>query len=110
MTHVSEIKDKRAGGAWAASTTWAWIVTLCTFGYMLPWAVAASRGHRDSAMIFWFTLLLGWTLLGWVIALVWAFKPHNKTVVVTQVQQASQPATEAQAQTPNPETDGSSNP
>lgn len=41
-------------------------------GYFLPWIIAASRHHHQSAAIFMLTLLLGWTVLGWIVAMVWA--------------------------------------
>jgi hypothetical protein len=55
-----------------------WILTLLTGGYMLPWAIAATRGKSNSAFIGWLTFLLGWTLVGWVIALVMACQPHRR--------------------------------
>src|SRR5262249_7732769 len=41
--------------------------------YFLPSFVAGSRGHHNSAAIFVLNLLLGWSFIGWAIALVWAF-------------------------------------
>lgn len=41
-------------------------------GYLLPAVIACLRGHHNSAAISVFTVLLGWTFLGWVIALVWS--------------------------------------
>ena len=40
--------------------------------YFLPAIVAASRGHHNSNAIFLLNLFLGWTFLGWVLALVWS--------------------------------------
>lgn len=40
--------------------------------YFIPAIVAVSRGCRHSAGIFILDLFLGWTLIGWVGALVWA--------------------------------------
>jgi hypothetical protein len=40
--------------------------------YFLPSLTAASRGHHNRAAIFALNLLLGWTFLGWVAALVWS--------------------------------------
>jgi hypothetical protein len=40
--------------------------------YMLPGIIAMSRGHPNNGAIFALNLLLGWTLLGWVAAFVWA--------------------------------------
>ena len=40
--------------------------------YLLPSVVASSRHHRNSNAILVANLFLGWTLLGWVICLIWA--------------------------------------
>jgi len=40
--------------------------------YFLPTSVASLRRHPNAMAIFLLNLLLGWTMLGWVIALVWS--------------------------------------
>ncbi|MBY0421233.1 MAG: superinfection immunity protein [Parvularculaceae bacterium] len=40
--------------------------------YFLPIIVAASRGHPGRGGVFVLNLFLGWTLVGWVVALAWA--------------------------------------
>ena len=40
--------------------------------YFLPTIAALARGKRNAGAIFALNLLLGWTLAGWIIALVWA--------------------------------------
>lgn len=40
--------------------------------YLLPAAVASARRHVNRHAILALNALLGWTLIGWVIALVWA--------------------------------------
>jgi hypothetical protein len=45
---------------------------LVVAAYLLPTIVAASRGHRHQGAIFLLNLLLGWTALGWLVALIWA--------------------------------------
>ena len=40
--------------------------------YFLPAIIASSRHHRNQNAIFVLNLFLGWTLVGWVIALVWS--------------------------------------
>jgi cytoskeletal protein RodZ len=47
--------------------------------YLLPAFIALVRYHHNAASIFLVNLLLGWTFLGWVGALVWAVMPvqHN---------------------------------
>jgi len=58
-----------------------WLAALMTFGYLLPWAVAATRGKLNSGAIFWLNLLFGWTVIGWVIALLMSFSPHQVVAV-----------------------------
>jgi hypothetical protein len=41
--------------------------------YFAPSFVAYGREHSNQTSIFVLNLLLGWTLIGWVCALVWAF-------------------------------------
>jgi hypothetical protein len=55
----------------------AWVVAILTVGYMLPWAIAATRGKTNSGAIFWLNLLLGWTVVGWIIALVMSASAHQ---------------------------------
>lgn len=55
----------------------AWVLTVLTGCYFLPWAIAATRGKSDSGTIGWINGLLGWTLVGWVVALVMACTPHR---------------------------------
>ena len=50
----------------------AWIITVLTLGYMLPWAIAATRRKSNSGAIGVLNLLLGWSIIGWVVALVMA--------------------------------------
>jgi hypothetical protein len=40
--------------------------------YFLPSFVAGHRRHPSGGAVIILNLLLGWTLLGWVVALVWA--------------------------------------
>jgi hypothetical protein len=49
--------------------------------YFLPSIVAFARSKRDTAAIVLLNFFLGWTLIGWVIALVWAVKTDAPMVV-----------------------------
>jgi hypothetical protein len=40
--------------------------------YFLPTLVALVRHKRNTVSILLLNLFLGWTLIGWIIALVWA--------------------------------------
>jgi hypothetical protein len=46
------------------------LILLGGFVYFLPTFVGQSK--RNAGAIFLLNLLLGWTLVGWVVALVWA--------------------------------------
>ena len=53
------------------------VVVILTGGYMLPWAIAAVRGKANTWTIFWVNLLLGWTVIGWIVALVMSIREHR---------------------------------
>jgi len=46
--------------------------------YFLPTIIAALRGKSNTAAIFALNLFLGWTLIGWVISLVWSLTSDPK--------------------------------
>lgn len=52
------------------------IVALLVAGlalYLLPSGFAVLRNHRQTAPILIVNFFLGWTLIGWIIALAWSF-------------------------------------
>lgn len=55
-------------------------MTLITilFLYFIPSVVAVMRGHPQGLAIFILNLFLGWTLVGWVCALVWSVMTFAK--------------------------------
>lgn len=63
----------------------AWIVTAFTSLYMLPWAIAASRGKANQWSVFAVNLLLGWTIIGWIVALVLSLTAHRPLAFVPPV-------------------------
>ena len=54
------------------------ILMLIAFSYFLPAFVAIGRGHKEFLGISIINIFLGWTLLGWVIALAWAFTSNTR--------------------------------
>ncbi len=50
----------------------AFVVTALGCSYFVPALVAMVRSRSNAVAILVFNLFLGWTLLGWVIALTWA--------------------------------------
>jgi len=51
--------------------------------YFLPTYEAWNNKHQNLTSIGLLNLFLGWTLVGWVIAIVWAFKRHETAEVPT---------------------------
>lgn len=48
------------------------LLTILIILYILPGWLAEKRGHRQAGAIICLNILLGWTLIGWVAAFVWA--------------------------------------
>jgi ABC-type sugar transport system permease subunit len=53
------------------------LITLLSLFYFLPFAIALNRRRANTGAIFALNLFLGWSLIGWVVALVWALKEEN---------------------------------
>jgi hypothetical protein len=49
--------------------------------YFLPTIIALARSKRDITAILLLNLFLGWSVIGWVVALVWAVKTDVPMVV-----------------------------
>lgn len=60
------------------------VFTLSILLYFLPCAVANMTDNKNWLAIFLLNLFLGWTLVGWVIALVWAAKKDVVPQIVIQ--------------------------
>lgn len=63
------------------------IIIAVVLVYFLPSVISEARHHRNDAAIFILNLLLGWTVLGWIVALIWSF-----TSPTVAVQASSAPA------------------
>lgn len=72
---------RQASGALVAV---AWVLTIITLLYLLPWAVAVTRAKSNHGAIALLNVLLGWTFIGWVAALVMACmaEPSSPTTIV----------------------------
>lgn len=46
--------------------------------YFLPAMIAYHRKHRNAGAITVLTMFLGWSLIGWVAALIWASTDNTK--------------------------------
>jgi hypothetical protein len=52
-----------------------------TVMYFLPSIIALARNKRDLLAIFLLNFFLGWSVIGWIVSLVWAAK-HDVPVMV----------------------------
>ncbi len=64
----------------AMQLTW---VTVLLVMYFLPALLALRRHDEELGKIFLLNLLVGWTLLSWGVAFVWALEEEKGTKVVT---------------------------
>jgi len=76
---MGDARVRNVDRSWTATKVVAVIVAIVTGGYMLPWAIAAVRDVRHWS-VFWVNLLLGWTIVGWVIALVMSLRSQRLVV------------------------------
>jgi len=49
----------------------------------IPVIIAAVRKHNDTLLIFLLTFFLGWTLIGWVVALIWSLSSNVQSIAMT---------------------------
>ena len=53
------------------------LMTLLSLFYFLPFAIAFNKKRANTGAIFALNLFLGWSLIGWLVALVWALKEEQ---------------------------------
>lgn len=79
MSYPQPIRQPTDARPAPVATAIAWCLTVVTVTYFLPWAIAATRGKSNHLTVFVVNLLLGWTLIGWIVALVMACGAHQVT-------------------------------
>ena len=73
------VRVENVDRSWTVTKIVAIVVAILTAGYMLPWAIAAVRDVRHWS-VFWINLLLGWTIVGWIWALVMSLRTQRLVV------------------------------
>lgn len=48
--------------------------------YLLPFIISAKRKKNDAVIILIFVLFLGWTIIGWIVCLIWALSENTSDV------------------------------
>ncbi len=51
--------------------------------YFLPSIIAVKKDHKNMASILLINMFLGWSLIGWLVAIVWAIKKTESVVIAT---------------------------
>lgn len=46
--------------------------------YFIPTFIAMIRGHMNTGAIFATNLFLGWTVIGWIVAVIWSMTNNRK--------------------------------
>jgi len=64
------------------------VATLMTLGYLIPWVIAVYRRHSKAGAIFTVNFFFGWTIAGWIVALIWAIKAPGQATQVGERQAA----------------------
>ena len=76
---------------WPVSIVGWFIAFVLLFPYFLPTIIAILRHKANAGGIFVLNLLLGWTLIGWIGALVWALSADAQPTIIVHNQPASAP-------------------
>jgi hypothetical protein len=79
---MNEFHVENIDRSWTMTKVVAIVVAIFTGLYMLPWAIAAVRDVRHWS-VFWVNLLLGWTIVGWIVALVMALRSQRQIVTIS---------------------------
>jgi hypothetical protein len=59
---------------WLFDNVWGIITFILSLAlYFVPTVVALKRNHQNKVGIILLNIFLGWTFLGWIGALIWAF-------------------------------------
>jgi hypothetical protein len=77
---MSQLRIEPMDSSWTITKVVAIVAAILTAGYLLPWAIAAVRDVPHWG-VFWVNLLLGWTIVGWIVALVMSLRRQRVVIV-----------------------------
>lgn len=75
--------DAADGAAVAAVVMWLVIAAGSFLAWLAPVVIAVWRGHPNTAAICVVDVLLGWTCIGWVVALAWSMTAFDRPMTRT---------------------------
>lgn len=76
---------------WPVSIVGWFIAFVLLFPYFLPTIIAILRRKANTGGIFVLNLLLGWTLIGWIGALVWSLSADAQPTIIVHNSTSSAP-------------------
>lgn len=68
-----------------------WIILIIFISYFFPSIIAIFKGKSNTTAIIILNIFLGWTFVGWIVALVWAFTVDTKSQTVVINNNSEQP-------------------
>ncbi|MQM30079.1 MAG: hypothetical protein CRU78_05865 [Candidatus Accumulibacter phosphatis] len=80
MQPATSLFDTKPQPAQTDNTFGLGLLLFAAFLYFVPVINASLKGHRNIVSIGVLNLLLGWTFIGWVVALVWSFSAKPSPV------------------------------
>ena len=75
------------------------VLIVVIYVYFLPTFVASKRGHPQAVPIFFVNLFFGWSLIGWILTLIWAYSGNRSESQQINVYQTNvQPVIDSQGE------------
>lgn len=65
------------------------ILLIIVIPYFLPAIIAFSKNRHNKSAVLILNIFLGWTFIGWVVALVWAVSNKNTQQIIVNNSQVS---------------------
>lgn len=104
MVHVRSVTTVAASGGAGAAAGVVLLLVVIALGigvYFIPTIVAFSRKHHQAGAVFAINFLLGWSIIGWAVALAMALSAHRQPqVVLNQYGPAAPPQSPTQGPAP----------
>ena len=79
MPHLTFLISAPGGSEWI-------MILLVAAFYFLPTIIAGNRKKSNTGAIFVLNLFLGWSVIGWVVSLVWALSADKQQTPTTRPQ------------------------
>jgi hypothetical protein len=54
------------------------LIAIILAAYFMPWLIGLNRGVNSVIVLFLVNLLLGWTIIGWIVCMIWAVSGQTR--------------------------------